>query len=47
VVLRELIQYRLQFLIKALLHIITFILGWCMNIENSNITATNSYTLNC
>jgi len=43
VVLRELIQYTLQFLIKPIFHVITFILSCFMHIQNNNITQTTSY----
>jgi hypothetical protein len=37
VVLQELFKYTLQFLLKVIFHIITFIISWCMAIQNNNI----------
>jgi hypothetical protein len=34
-VFRKLIEYTFQFLVEAVLHIITFILCWDVNIQNN------------
>jgi hypothetical protein len=41
VVLIELIKHTLQFLIKAVLCVITFSLSWSMHIQNNNNNITN------
>jgi hypothetical protein len=42
VILQELIEHRFYFLVEGVLHIITFVLSWCMHIQN-NITPMTSY----
>jgi hypothetical protein len=42
VVLGELIEYALYFIIKDIIFIITFMLSWCMRIQNNNVKPSTS-----